>query len=158
MLGLTLALATPAVAQSVRLDDLAFMVGHWRGEGARAPEEQWYPPRDGVMPGFFRWPTGGRHVLELLAFEETATGVTFRFRHFDPDITPWETEESNTYDVTRVADDCLYMERTSAADAAPAGIRYCRVDEETLVFTGRGRDEAWDEAGFVLTMRTHVPD
>ncbi len=142
-----------ATAKEITLDDISFMVGHWKGEGDFAPEEQWYPPEGGLMPGFFRWPMeDGKQVFELLNFVETEGGITFRFKHFEPDLTPWEKAEANTYKVTKVEDNCLYMDLTNINDKVPAGIRYCRRGKDIIEFTGRGASETWAEANFIIKM------
>jgi hypothetical protein len=141
-----------SLAEELTLKDISFMVGHWKGEGANAPEEQWYPPEGGIMPGFFRWPMeGGRQIFEMLTFIKGDDGITFRFKHFDPDITPWEKGEANTYKVTEVKQNCLFMDLISKNIKVPAGIRYCGF-EDRVEFTGRGEDEFWDEATFKITM------
>lgn len=153
---LFVATVVPAGAQDrpVTLDDLSFMVGHWKGEGGEyAPEEIWLPPAAGVQAGFFRWPQeNGPYVLEALTFVEEGDGVTFYFKHMDPEITPWEKAHANTYRVERVADGCLTMTLISDSPGVPAGIRYCRLDEHTLQFTGIAEGETYDNAEFVLTL------
>lgn len=142
-----------ATAKEITLKDISFMVGHFKGAGEFAPEEQWYPPESGVMPGFFRWPMeNGKQVFEMLNFAETEEGVTFRFKHLDPDLTPWEKEEANTYKVTTVEDKCLFMELISNNKKVPAGIRYCLLDKDTIEFVGRGENENWEDADFVIKM------
>lgn len=153
---LLLAAAVPAAAQDhpLALDDLSFMLGHWKGEGGEyAPEEIWLEPAAGVMPGFFRWPQAdGPYVLEALTFVEGEGGITFYFKHMDPQITAWEKAHANTYRVEAVADDCLTMQLVSESPGVPAGIRYCRLGEDTLQFTGIAEGEAYADAEFVLTL------
>lgn len=142
-----------ARAADYSLDDLAFMVGHWKGDEAMGgPEEGWLPPAKGVMVGVFRWPSvGGRYVIELLTIAEEEGGIIFRFKHFDPDVTSWEKDRANTYKLAEVVDGCATFAGLDTPENVPATIQYCRTDAETLVFKGAEKDQALSESDFVLT-------
>lgn len=154
MLGVGLWAQIPeARAADYTLDDLSFMVGHWKGDEAMGgPEEGWLPPAKGVMVGVFRWPSvGGRYVIELLTITQEDDGIIFRFKHFDPDVTPWEKDRANTYKLAEVIDGCATFAGLDTPDHVPATIQYCRTDAETLVFRGAEKGQALSESDFVLT-------
>ena len=152
--GALMCINMPAArAADYSLDDLAFMVGHWKGDEAiGGPEEGWLPPANSVMVGVFRWPSvQGRYVIELLTITQEEDGVIFRFKHFDPDVTPWEKDRANTYKLTEVAGGCATFTGLDNSDRVPATMQYCRTDTETLVFRGAGKDQPIDETDFVVT-------
>jgi len=58
-------------------------------------EQQWMPPRNGTMQGFFRLTdTEKTIVIELFTIRETPGGIEFYFRHFSPELKPWEEKEA----------------------------------------------------------------
>ena len=89
---LALAWLLPARAADHSLADLSFMLGHWQGDpGEGGFEEIWLPEAEGVMTGFFRWPSvRGHYVLELTTITSIDAEIVLRFKHFNPDITTWE--------------------------------------------------------------------
>ncbi len=135
-----------------KLSDLDFMLGQWQGSAEMGgPEELWLPAVGGVMTGVFRWPSaGGRYVLELLTIAEEVDGVIFRFKHFDPDITPWEKDAANTYRLAEVVRDCATFAGVETSAQVPATIQYCRTNDTTLVFRGATAGQAVTDAGFTL--------
>ena len=135
------------------LDDLSFMVGHWASPNA-GPEEIWTAPAGGVMTGMMRWASAGgsgRYVLELLTMVEEEAGIRFYFKHFDPDITPWEKDEANTYKLVALEDDCARFELISENPRVAAVQQYCRLDATTLEFRGTDKETPLAETDFVLT-------
>ena len=145
--------ASTTHAADYSLDDLSFMVGHWKGDEAMGgPEEGWLPPANGVMVGVFRWPSvGGRYVIELLTIAAEEDGIIFRFKHFDPDVTAWEKDRANTYRLTEVTGDCATFAGLDNSDRVPATMQYCRLGAETLVFRGAAKDQPISETDFVVT-------
>ena len=140
------------------LEDISFMVGHWKGEGENEPEEIWLSPSVGVMPGFMRWPMeNGLYVIESLTFVEVDGGLTFYFKHFDTKIGPWETEP-NTYRVTLVAGNCLTMAQITDNAKVPEYMRYCRAGEDGLRFAGSNDEQTIDDSDFVLNFNRVVSE
>jgi len=78
------------------LADLSWLAGHWEGKlGPMTAEQQWMPPRNGTMQGFFRLTdTEKTIVIELFTIRETPGGIEFYFRHFSPELKPWEEKEA----------------------------------------------------------------
>ena len=74
-------------APATRLQELAWIAGHWVGDqDGDVSEETWTEPLGDSMIGMWRWVSGGRLKLyESLALVETAEGVVMRLRHLGPD-------------------------------------------------------------------------
>lgn len=79
-------------AETARLDDLGWLAGRWVGKwGPRTAEQIWTPPQAGQMVGTFRLFEDSHTLLvELYTLDQKPGGVELRFRHFTPDLVPWE--------------------------------------------------------------------
>lgn len=102
---LLLAGASGATAQetSVKLADLAWLAGGWTGEAFGGPcDEYWSPPASGQIMGMFRLGSAEQvRVVELMSIVEGADGkLTYRFRHFSPQLKSWEGEEEKPLEFT----------------------------------------------------------
>lgn len=75
--------------------ELAWMAGHWVGEGGDdLSEEIWTAPAAGSIVGMWRWASEERlKLLELLAVTEEDGGLVLRLRHFEPDLVGWEERD-----------------------------------------------------------------
>lgn len=85
---------TPA-ERAPTIEDFAPIAGHWRTEAqGRVYEEVWLPPMNGQMTGALRSfdADGKLLLLELITVTEIEGGLEYRLRHFDGEMTPWETE------------------------------------------------------------------
>ncbi len=87
--------AAPSVGQPATLADLAWLEGHWRGDwGPRFAEQVWTAPKADLMLGTFRLVEGNKTLLiEVFTLGQTANGIDLRFRHFTPDLAPWEKSD-----------------------------------------------------------------
>ena len=134
-----------------RLGDMAFLEGHWRGSKEMGePEEIWLPASKGVMTGFFRWPAvQGRYVLELLTITEEDKHVVFRFKHFDPDIRPWE-QTANVYHLTEMDGRCATLTGIDTPPSVPAVQQYCLESARRLVFRGAAAGVPLENGDFVI--------
>lgn len=77
---------------------LAWLAGHWVGEGfGGTVEEVWAPPRGGSMMGMFRLVVDERVVFyELFAVAREADGTwAMRLKHFNPDLSGWEEKDKS---------------------------------------------------------------
>jgi hypothetical protein len=74
------------------LSDFAWLEGRWQGVwGPRVVEQIWMPPRAGEMLALLRVTENGTTlVIELFSLVATPDGVELRFRHFTPELGPWE--------------------------------------------------------------------
>ncbi len=84
---------------SARIEDFAFLEGHWTGEGMGGEaEELWSRPAAGTMVGAFRLiREGGVVFYELFALEEDEGSVVLRLKHFDPGpgLPGWEERDQD---------------------------------------------------------------
>ena len=74
------------------LAEIAWLQGHWVGEGlGGVSEEVWSPPRGGVMMGMYRLLRDGKPVFYefLMLVEENGT-LAMKLKHFNPDFSGWE--------------------------------------------------------------------
>ena len=81
----------PHVIKATLLD-FAWLEGRWQGVwGPRVVEQTWMPPRAGEMLALLRVTENGKTlVIELFSLFATPDGVELRFRHFTPELGPWE--------------------------------------------------------------------
>ena len=89
----TLRLAPGQASPPATLADMAFLVGHWTGDGLGGTfEEIWTAPRHGVMVGLYRGlkADGAPVFNELLLLREEQGSLMVRLKHFDPDLIGWE--------------------------------------------------------------------
>ena len=79
-------------ATAQRLDDLAFLVGYWRGEAfGGVVEEIWLPAEGNVMHAVFRTVSdGAMGFSEFIQITVDDGAVIMRFAHFRADYTTWE--------------------------------------------------------------------
>jgi hypothetical protein len=95
----TLKLSAGKQSPAATIADMAWLAGHWVGDGlGGATEEVWSPPRNGVMMGMFRLFRGDKPIFyELLTLAEEKGSLTLRLKHFNADLTGWE-EKDKTID------------------------------------------------------------
>ena len=77
------------------LSAMAWLEGHWVGEGlGGVSEEIWSPARGGVMMGMYRLLKGDKPAFYefLMIVEENGT-IAMKLKHFNPDFSGWEEKE-----------------------------------------------------------------
>lgn len=87
------------------IDKVAFLTGHWIGEGLGAcAEEIMAPASGGQIMGMFRQmkPGGGLRFYEFYQIAESDGSLVLKIKHFNPDLTGWE-EKTETVDFPLVA-------------------------------------------------------
>lgn len=58
--------------------------------------------QNGTMQGFFRLTDNEKTiVIELFTLRETPAGIEFYFRHFSPELKPWEEKEAYHLNLTK---------------------------------------------------------
>jgi hypothetical protein len=93
-----------ASSPPARIEDFAWISGHWTGEafGGRC-DEIWSPPQAGCMIGLYRLVKDDQPVFfEILSLSEVGDTVVLRLKHFHPDLKGWE-EKDETIDFRLVA-------------------------------------------------------
>jgi hypothetical protein len=95
--------ASPAPQKAFTLEDFSWLAGRWEGHlGPMTAEQQWMAPRNGTMQGFFRLTDAEKTiVIELFTIRETPGGIEFYFRHFSPELKPWEEKEAYHLNLTK---------------------------------------------------------
>jgi hypothetical protein len=91
----TLRLAPGQASPPATIADMAWLVGHWTGEGLGGQfEEVWTAPKKGVMLGMYRGLKDEAPVFyELLTLSEVKGSLEFRLKHFNPDMKSWEEKD-----------------------------------------------------------------
>jgi hypothetical protein len=127
--------------------EVAWMVGHWRGEGlGGVAEEIWSTPLAGTMMGAFRLVKEDQVAFyELLTFVEEAGSVVLKLKHFHPDLSGWEektAESSIRFPLVKLAPTAAYFR----------GLTFEKTDGNTLVIylALRSKDGTVREEKFIL--------
>ena len=91
----TLTRGESAKAAAATIADVAWIEGHWTGEGLGGfCEEIWTPPKGGQMVGMFRHVRDDKPVFfEIITLSEEDGGIMMRLKHFDPNLTGWEEKD-----------------------------------------------------------------
>jgi len=121
----------------------AWLEGCWQGEwGPRVAEQVWLAPKAGEMIGLFRLVENEKTlVIELFTLVEKDGGVNFYFRHFTPELTPWEKADAT---VLNLADfDAQKFDFENPLNGMPKRAILTRVDADTYV----ARSEIIPESG-----------
>lgn len=125
-----------ATTASHSIESLAFMGGHWVGEGLGGRiEEGWFPPRDGNMVGVFRLSGAerGLSVMESLMIEQEGERVVYRFRHFGKGMKAWEDNDKPlTFHLVEVSDGRAVFDAPDRAQK-PARLVYAVADGRMTV-------------------------
>ena len=109
ILILTFALSGPAQAQQTRslapgasspkaaIEDVAWLAGHWEGEGLGGRSiETISPPAGGQMVGHFQQLEDGKvQFYELYEIAPKDGSLVMRIKHFNADLTGWEEKDKS---------------------------------------------------------------
>lgn len=78
-----------------KLDRIAWLVGHWRGEALGGiVEEIWSPAMAGSMMGSFRLVVKNEvKFYELMTITEEQDDLLLKIKHFHPDLKGWEQQD-----------------------------------------------------------------
>ena len=132
---------SPAVLQAspgadvpaARASDAAWLAGDWVGQGlGGVSEEAWLLPAAGSLAGAYRGSRGGQVTFyELMTVVEAGGSLSFRLKHFAPDLRGWESpERAVEFPLVRATRSALYFD----------GLTYRRTAEglESWVVIGMG--------------------
>jgi hypothetical protein len=89
-LTLLASLALPPAAAATTLDDLSWMVGHWKGAAMGGNlEERWVPAAGGTLTALVRSSSAtDTMMIEVIVITSGADGLELRLRQFEKDLTP----------------------------------------------------------------------
>ena len=83
-------------APAANIADLAWLAGHWVGEGLGGRATEVYSaPAGGQIVGHFgsQDKDGSVRFYELMTIAAKGNSLTYRIKHFNPDMTGWEAKE-----------------------------------------------------------------
>ncbi|HTU34907.1 MAG TPA: DUF6265 family protein [Candidatus Acidoferrum sp.] len=122
---------TASGAQPAQLADLGWLAGRWIGKwGPRTAEQTWTPPEAGQILGTFRLFEDNHTLLvELYAINQKPGGIELRFRHFTPELVPWE--KSAATDLSLESYDSKKWVFLNSANGEPKRSIIIRVDPDT---------------------------
>src|SRR5262245_53315164 len=118
-----------------RLADVAWLQGHWTGDGlGGVSEEVWSPPGGGVMMGMYRLLKDGKPVFyEFLMLAEENGTLVMKLKHFNPDFSGWEEKTGHvTFKLVEVEGRAAHFD----------GLSYVREKEDELRIYLLLRDKA----------------
>ena len=101
--------ASPAAT----IDRLAWLEGHWAGEGLGGTvEEILAPAQDGQMPGMFRYAKDGKiGFYEFYVFTEEEGSLALKLKHFSRALKGWEEKDDYiTFRLVRLEDRAAYFD------------------------------------------------
>lgn len=77
------------------LSQMAWLTGHWLGDGLGAVvEETWLPASGGALAGVFRLVRGDSvEFYELVTLAEEQGSLVMRLKHFRSDLVGWEARD-----------------------------------------------------------------
>lgn len=150
LLIFALLLASPALAQNVRtaapgaappkaaIEDIAWIAGHWEGEGLGGQSiETISPPVGGQMSGHFQQLDKGKlQFYELYQFVPVGGSLLMRIKHFGPDLKGWEEKDvSEEFPLVAIEKDAVYFDgltmRRVGADGMETTVRIGEKDGST---------------------------
>jgi hypothetical protein len=147
----------PATTTKATLADLAWLEGRWRGDwGPRVAEQAWFAPKAGVMTGLFRLVEGDKTlVLELFTLVEKPDGIDFFFRHFTPELVPWEKSGATVLNLASL--DAKKVDFENAVNGLPKHAIMIRVDADTYTARSEIIPETGDPQVIEITYHRQKP-
>jgi hypothetical protein len=129
----TLALDKPENAANATIEDFAWLTGRWEGNGfGGLVEETWTPVMGGTMVGTFRLvKESGPEFYEILLLSPDAQTITYKVKHFHPDLTGWEEKDDyHTFRLVKVSQDAIYFHGLTLERKGNTCIHYIAVRQK----------------------------
>jgi hypothetical protein len=122
---------TPSSLPAAKLSDFAWLEGRWRGDwGPRIAEQVWMASKAGMMLGDFRLIENDKVlVIEFFTLVERPGGINLYFRHFTPELVPWEKSDATLLNLA--AADPRKFEFENPANGRPKRVVFTRIDADT---------------------------
>jgi hypothetical protein len=135
--------SSPQAQPGPKVSDFAWLEGRWRGEwGPRVAEQVWMAPKAGMMLGDFRVIENDKVlVIEFFSLVEKRGGINFYFRHFTPELVPWEKSDATLLKLTTA--DPKKSEFENPANGKPKRVVLTKLDADTYTW----RSEIIPETG-----------
>lgn len=123
-----------SVSPVAHIEDIAWLVGRWTGEGLGGiAEDIIAPAADGQMMGMFRHlkADGSINFYEFYVFAEEGESITQRLKHFSPLLSGWEDkDEFVEFPLVAIEESAVYFD----------GLSY-RLEEDGSLTVGVRLDE-----------------
>jgi hypothetical protein len=141
--------ASPPLKPS--LSDFSWLAGRWRGDwGPRVAEQVWLAPDAGTMVGTFRLLENEKLlVIELFTLVEKPDGISFYFRHFTPDLVPWEKSGATVLNLVSL--DARKVDFENQVNGLPKHAILLRVDADTYTARSEIVPETGDQQVIEIT-------
>jgi Domain of unknown function (DUF6265) len=136
--------ATPPQSDSdPKLADFSWLEGRWRGDwGPRVAEQVWMAPQASMMLADFRLIENDKVlVVEVFTLVEKNGGINFCFRHFTPELVPWEKSDATLLKLTTAEPKNFDFE--NSANGKPKRVVFTKIDPDTYTW----RSEIIPETG-----------
>ena len=150
----SLAVTDPAL---VKLSDLGWLEGRWRGEwGPRLAEQVWFSPKAGAMEGMFRVIEGEKTlVIEYFTLVQKPDGVALYIRHFTPSLAPWEKTDATVLNLAST--DGKKFEFQNALHGMPKISSLTKLDGDSYVSHSEIVPETGDPQVVEITYKRQTP-
>jgi hypothetical protein len=133
---------SPSPQKAAKLADFSWLAGRWEGKLGPLPaekqmtaEQQWMAPRNGTMQGSFRLTNSEKTlVIEFFTLRETPNGIVLYFRHFSPELKPWEEVEAFHLNLTKADAGTFRFDNPVVNELKDAILT--RVDTDTYISHG----------------------
>jgi hypothetical protein len=148
----------PATApHKTSLADFAWLEGRWRGDWvSRVAEQTWLGPKAGEMTGTFRLVEGDKIlVLELFTLVEKPEGINFYFRHFTPELVPWEKSDATLLNLE--SSDAQKAVFTNPLNGEPRRVILLEIDADTYTARAEIEPEHGDPQTIEITYHRQKP-
>lgn len=91
----TMRASAGAAGPPATLDQMTWLIGHWKGTGlGGVSEEMWSAPAGGVMMGMYRLVIAGKpSFYEFIHLAEENGTLVMKLKHFNADLTAWEEKD-----------------------------------------------------------------
>jgi len=148
---------SPASDRAPALADFSWLEGRWRGDwGSRVAEQTWLGPKAGEMTGIFRLVEGEKTlVLELFSLVEKPEGISFYFRHFTPELLPWEKSDATVLKLESL--DAAKAVFVNPVNGEPKRASLIRVDADTYTARSELEPQQGDPQSIEITFRRQKP-
>ena len=149
--------STATAAPKSVLDNFAWLEGRWRGEwGPRIAEQAWLGPKGGEMLGVFRLAEADKTlVIELFTLVENSDGVNFYFRHFTPQLLPWEKSDATVLNLAKF--DTTTFDFENPSNGMPKRSILTRIDADTYTSRSEIIPESGDMQVIEITYHRQKP-
>jgi hypothetical protein len=124
----------PQALPGPKLSDFAWLEGRWRGEwGPRVAEQVWMAPKASMMLGDFRLVENDKVlVVEFFTLVEKPGGINFYFRHFTPELVPWEKSDATLLNLASAEPRKFDFE--NPANGKPKQVVFTKLDADTYTW------------------------